>query len=57
MMEAEAASSRQEALDCIHKATAVRNAMAVKKAEPPTDRYSRWCGGSYGWDDYAERLH
>lgn len=22
-----------------------------------SDRYSRWCGGKDGWDDYAERLH
>ena len=21
------------------------------------DRYSRWCGGKGGFDDYAERLH
>jgi hypothetical protein len=22
-----------------------------------TDRYSKWCGGKDGFDDYAERLH
>jgi len=22
-----------------------------------TDRYSKWCGGKGGFDDYAERLH
>ena len=21
------------------------------------ERYSRWCGGKGGWDDFAERLH
>jgi len=24
---------------------------------PPEDRYSRWCGGKQGFDDFAERLH
>lgn len=22
-----------------------------------SERYSRWCGGAGGFDDYAERLH
>jgi hypothetical protein len=22
-----------------------------------SERYSKWCGGKGGWDDYAERLH
>jgi len=26
-------------------------------AKHGTERYSRWCGGKDGWDDYAERLH
>ena len=25
--------------------------------EPPTDRYSRPCGGKGGFDDYVERWH
>jgi hypothetical protein len=28
-----------------------------KAAKHGTDRYSKWCGGKDGWDDYAERLH
>ncbi len=28
-----------------------------KSAKHGTERYSRWCGGKGGWDDYAERLH
>jgi hypothetical protein len=32
--------------------------MARKKvSEPPTDRYSRPCGGKGGFDDYVERWH
>ena len=57
MQQAEAATSRQEALKCIHMATQLKQAMAAKKAEPPADRYSRWCGGPGGWNDYAERMH
>jgi hypothetical protein len=28
-----------------------------QSAKHGTERYSRWCGGKDGWDDYAERLH
>jgi len=28
-----------------------------KAAKHGTERYSRWCGGKDGWDDYAERMH
>lgn len=28
-----------------------------KSAKHGAERYSRWCGGKGGWDDYAERLH
>jgi hypothetical protein len=28
-----------------------------KAAKFGTERYSRWCGGKDGFDDYAERLH
>ena len=28
-----------------------------KVNEPPTDRYSRPCGGKGGFDDYVERWH
>jgi hypothetical protein len=33
--------------------------MARKKKYgcPPEDRYSRWCGGKNGFDDFSERLH
>jgi hypothetical protein len=57
MKKAEQATNRQDALDCIHRATALRAAMNVLKSNPPDDRYSRWCGGKNGFDDYAERLH
>lgn len=31
---------------------------SIKKAnEPPTDRYSRPCGGKGGFDDFVERWH
>lgn len=26
-------------------------------SEPPLDRYSKWCGGKNGFDDYVERWH
>jgi hypothetical protein len=29
----------------------------VERERHGRDRYSRWCGGKDGWDDYAERLH
>jgi hypothetical protein len=33
-------------------------ALNTKKVnEPPTDRYSRPCGGKNGFDDYVERWH
>jgi hypothetical protein len=28
-----------------------------KAAKHGTERYSRWCGGKGGFDDFAERLH
>jgi hypothetical protein len=28
-----------------------------RKNEPPSDRYSRHCGGKNGFDDYVERWH
>jgi len=28
-----------------------------KAAKYGTERYSRWCGGKGGWDDYLERWH
>jgi hypothetical protein len=28
-----------------------------RAAKYGTERYSRWCGGQNGFDDYAERLH
>lgn len=30
---------------------------ALKNKQVPEDRYSRWCGGKGGFDDFAERLH
>jgi hypothetical protein len=57
MKQAEQATSRQEAVDLINKATALRAAMEALKNNPPPDRYERWCGGKNGFDDYAERLH
>jgi hypothetical protein len=29
----------------------------IKTNNPPTDRYSRPCGGKNGFDDYVERWH
>jgi hypothetical protein len=29
----------------------------AKSAKYGTERYSKWCGGKGGFDDYAERLH
>ena len=29
----------------------------VKPNLPPNDRYSKWCGGKNGFDDYVERWH
>jgi len=28
-----------------------------KKYDVPKDRYSKWCGGKGGFDDYVERWH
>ena len=28
-----------------------------RKNDPPSDRYSRPCGGKNGFDDYIERWH
>jgi hypothetical protein len=28
-----------------------------KSAKHGTERYSKWCGGKGGFDDFAERLH
>jgi hypothetical protein len=30
---------------------------STKPNEPPSDRYSRPCGGRGGFDDYVERWH
>lgn len=35
----------------------LQKAKAIQYKKPPEDRYSRWCGGKHGFDDYAERLH
>lgn len=35
----------------------LRQAQKRKYDTPPEDRYSRWCGGKHGFDDFAERLH
>lgn len=32
------------------------NRARKRKNDPPSDRYSKWCGGKNGFDDYAERL-
>lgn len=29
----------------------------AKAAKHGTERYSRWCGGKDGFDDFAERMH
>lgn len=31
--------------------------ISKKPNEPPSDRYSRPCGGKGGFDDYVERWH
>lgn len=28
-----------------------------QKNQVPNDRYSKWCGGKGGFDDYVERWH
>lgn len=30
---------------------------STKPGDPPKDRYSKWCGGKDGFDDYVERWH
>lgn len=30
---------------------------STKPNQPPSDRYSRHCGGKNGFDDYVERWH
>jgi hypothetical protein len=29
----------------------------AQSAKHGTERYSKWCGGKGGFDDFAERLH
>ena len=31
--------------------------LLAKVSKHGKDRYSKWCGGKGGFDDYAERLH
>ena len=31
--------------------------LLAKAAKHGNERYSRWCGGKGGFDDFAERLH
>ena len=31
--------------------------LLAKGAKHGNERYSRWCGGKGGFDDFAERLH
>jgi hypothetical protein len=57
MSAAETATNRKEALECIRKATRLKEAADLLAQTPPSDRYSRWCGGPGGFDDFAERLH
>lgn len=33
------------------------NYLKMIKKIPPKDRYSRWCGGQNGFDDFVERWH
>ena len=54
MQQAETARSISEAKDCLAKAEKLKAALAYTT---PKDRYSRWCGGPGGFDDYSERLH
>jgi len=39
------------------KADYYLNKVKQKTNQPPTDRYSRPCGGKGGFDDYVERWH
>jgi hypothetical protein len=57
MLQAQNAANRQDAIELINKATAVKTMLDLVHHNPPSDRYSRWCGGKAGFDDYAERLH
>ena len=29
----------------------------AQSAKHGTERYRVWCGGTWGWDDYCERMH
>lgn len=33
------------------------DAILAKSAKHGSERYTRWCGGKGGFDDFAERLH
>jgi hypothetical protein len=35
----------------------LQKARKKKTQSPPEDRYSRWCGGRDGFDDFCERVH
>ena len=50
LTQAEEATSRKEALECINKARFLQETAALMKQE-------RWCGGPGGWDNFVERWH
>ena len=33
------------------------DAILAKSSRHGTERYSRWCGGKNGWNDWCERMH
>lgn len=33
------------------------DAILARASKHGTERYSRWCGGKNGFDDFCERLH
>ena len=50
LTQAEEATSRKEAVECLNKATLLQETAAALKKE-------RWCGGVGGWDNWVERWH
>ena len=54
MQLAATSQDSKEAKEYLSKAEKIKAALDYAT---PSDRYSRWCGGPGGFDDFMERVH